>query len=69
LVQYRRAAVATLLLQEQVVEDQIKEFEEERSIARACGYGFVVGVSSEAHKAALKRADRSFDIVVTGCNR
>ena len=56
-------------LQEQAVEDQIKEFKEERSIARACGYGFVVGVSTEAHKAALKRADDTFDIVVTGCKR
>jgi hypothetical protein len=59
----------TDFLQEQVVEDQIKEFTEERGLARACGYGFVVGVSSEAHKAALERADRSFDIVVTGCKR
>ncbi|MFP2908452.1 DUF6310 domain-containing protein [Pyxidicoccus sp. 3LFB2] len=56
-------------LRERVIEDQIKEFKEARSIARACGYGFVVGVSTEAHKAALKRADDSFDIVVTGCKR
>ncbi|WP_434386711.1 DUF6310 domain-containing protein [Melittangium boletus] len=56
-------------LQAQVVEDQLEEFEEERGLARACGYGFKVGVSSEAHKAALQRADPSFDIVVTGCKR
>jgi hypothetical protein len=56
-------------LRERVIEDQIKEFKEARSIARACGYGFVVGVSTEAHKAALKRADDTFDIVVTGCER
>jgi hypothetical protein len=56
-------------IQEQVVRDQIEEFKEERDIARACGYGFRVGVSTEAHKAALKRVDNSFDIVVTGCKR
>jgi len=56
-------------LQERVIEDQIKEFKEARSIARACGYGFVVGVSTEAHKATLKRADDTFDVVVTGCKR
>ncbi|XXF81670.1 DUF6310 domain-containing protein [Myxococcaceae bacterium GXIMD 01537] len=56
-------------LQEQVVKEQIGEFEEERSIAQACGYGFVVGVSTEAHKVALKRADRGFNVVVTGCKR
>lgn len=59
----------TEFLRAQVVEDQIREFEEERRIARSCGYGFVVGVSSEAHKAALEEADRSFEIVVTGCKR
>ncbi|WP_163781984.1 DUF6310 domain-containing protein [Myxococcus vastator] len=56
-------------LQERVIEDQVKEFKEDRGIARACGYGFVVGVSTEAHRAALKRADETFDIVVTGCER
>ncbi len=59
----------TDFLQEQVVEDQIKEFAEERSIARSCGYGFVVGVSSKAHKAELESADRNSDVVVTGCKR
>jgi len=52
-----------------VIRDQIREFEEERSIAQACGYGFVIGVSTEAHKAALLEVDDSFDIVVTGCKR
>ncbi|MDY7227886.1 DUF6310 domain-containing protein [Hyalangium rubrum] len=56
-------------LQEQVIRDQIREFEEERSIARVCGYGFVIGVSTEAHKAALLEVDDSFDIAVTGCER
>jgi hypothetical protein len=56
-------------LQGQVVDDQIEEFKEERGIARSCGYEFVVGVSSAAHKAALEERDRTFNIVVTGCER
>lgn len=56
-------------LQNQVVRDQVAELGEERNIAEACGYGFVVGVSSAAHKAALEAQDRTLRIVVTGCNR
>lgn len=54
-------------LQEQVIRKQIAELRRERDIAEACGYGFVVGVSSAAHKAALEREDRLLNIVVTGC--
>jgi len=42
---------------------------EERAIAEACGYGFVVGVSTEEHKTALLREDPTLTIVVTGCKR
>jgi hypothetical protein len=42
---------------------------EERDIVEACGYGFVVGVSTEAHKEALEQAERDLEIVVTGCKR
>lgn len=56
-------------LKKRVVEDQLEEFGEERSIAEFCGYAFKVGVSSEAHKAALLGEDDTFDIVVTGCER
>jgi predicted Rossmann fold nucleotide-binding protein DprA/Smf involved in DNA uptake len=56
-------------LQEQVVREQVPEMLEERDIAAACGYGFVVGVSSEAHQAALKDRADTLDIVVTGCKR
>jgi hypothetical protein len=56
-------------LKKQVVRDQLKEFDEDRRLAEACGYVFKVGVSSEAHKKALEAADPSFDIVVTGCKR
>ncbi|WP_324291533.1 DUF6310 domain-containing protein [Corallococcus sp. BB11-1] len=59
----------SVFLRTQVVEDQVEELKEEREIARACGYGFVVGVSSEAHKAALKQRDPSLEVVVTGCRR
>ncbi|MET0403600.1 MAG: DUF6310 domain-containing protein [Cystobacter sp.] len=56
-------------LQEQVLTGQVRELLEERGIAAACGYGFVVGVSSEAHAAALKERTDTLDIVVTGCER
>lgn len=56
-------------LRERVIEDQIREFKDARSIARACGYDFVIGVSTATHKAELKMADDTFDIVVTGCTR
>lgn len=42
---------------------------EERNIAEACGYGFVVGVSTEAHKDALEAQDDRLKVVVTGCPR
>jgi hypothetical protein len=50
-------------------EEQVEEFQEDRDIAAACGYSFVVGVSSAAHKEALLRQDPSLRIVVTGCKR
>jgi hypothetical protein len=61
----------SLFLRNQVVRDQVEEFLEDRNIARACGYGFVVGVSSAAHKEALLNLEPSLasSIVVTGCKR
>ncbi|NPC68966.1 hypothetical protein HPP05_04290 [Corallococcus exiguus] len=56
-------------LRERVVEQQVEEFQEDRNLAEACGYRFVVGVSSAAHKEALLRLDSSLQIVVTGCKR
>jgi hypothetical protein len=56
-------------LKEITVKKEIKAFTEYRDIALACGYAFKVGVSSEAHKAALLEEDDTFDIVVTGCKR
>jgi uncharacterized protein DUF6310 len=59
----------TDFLRDQVIRDQVLEMQEERDIAAACGYGFVIGVSSAAHKEALLRQDPSLKIVVTGCKR
>jgi hypothetical protein len=56
-------------LRDQVLRDQVAELLEERDIAAACGYDFVVGVSSAAHKEALRALDPSLKIVVTGCKR
>jgi hypothetical protein len=56
-------------LRKQVVSDQVEEMREERDIATACGYGFVVGVSTEEHKEALKFAAPELEIVVTECKR
>ncbi|WP_375755498.1 DUF6310 domain-containing protein [Corallococcus exercitus] len=51
------------------IEKEIKQLDRERKAAAMCGYGFVLGVSTQAHKDALQRVDRSLDIVVTGCKR
>lgn len=57
----------SLFLLKQVANAQAEEMREERDIAEACGYGFVVGVRSAAHKAALLGVEPRLDIVVTGC--
>ncbi|WP_338026043.1 DUF6310 domain-containing protein [Corallococcus macrosporus] len=59
----------SLFLQNQVANDEAEELREERDIATACGYGFVVGVSSAAHRAALLQREPRLTIVVTGCER
>jgi hypothetical protein len=59
----------TDFLRRQVIEDQVEALQEERAIAVACGYDFVVGVSSAAHKEALRRQDPTLKLVVTGCKR
>ena len=54
-------------VRKRAIDKQIPELQRERRIALECGYEFVVGVSSEAHKAALNERDRLLHIVVTGC--
>ena len=56
-------------LRRQVISDQVTQMREERDIAETCGYDFVVGVSSAAHKTALERAAPELRIVVTECKR
>jgi hypothetical protein len=53
----------------QTILEQVPLLQEERDKAEACGYGFVVGVSTQAHKDALLQQDPRLDIVVTGCKR
>jgi hypothetical protein len=53
----------------QEIEKEYTQIKKERAAAVACGYGFVIGVSTDAHKLALLQRDRSLNIVVTGCKR
>ena len=46
------------------VDVKLPEMQRERRLAEACGYKFVVGVRSAAHKVALERLDRSLTVVV-----
>jgi hypothetical protein len=43
---------------------KLGEIQREARLAKECGYDFIVGVRSEAHKAALLFADRSLKVVV-----
>jgi hypothetical protein len=56
-------------VQKMEIDKEIKQIQKERAIATACGYEFVVGVSTKAHKEALLRRDDSLNVVVTGCTR
>jgi hypothetical protein len=56
-------------LRGRVVKGQAAKMREERNIALACGYRFIVGVSTEAHRDALEREAPELEIVVTGCKR
>jgi hypothetical protein len=56
-------------IQGQEIEKELRQLDKERDAARACGYDFVVGVSTDAHRVALLNRDRTFNIVVTGCKR
>ncbi|RKG92916.1 DUF6310 domain-containing protein [Corallococcus terminator] len=56
-------------LRGRVIKGQAAKMREERNIALSCGYRFVVGVSTEAHREALEREAPELEIVVTGCRR
>jgi hypothetical protein len=51
------------------IEKEIVQIREERRAAAACGYDYVIGVSTQAHREALLREDDTLNIVVTGCKR
>jgi hypothetical protein len=46
------------------VKMKLGELQREARLARECGYDFIVGVHSEAHKTALLFADPSLEVVV-----
>jgi len=56
-------------IRKQEIEKELTQLHKERDAARDCGYDFVVGVSTQAHKDALLFVDPSLKIVVTGCKR
>jgi hypothetical protein len=53
----------------QEIAKEYEQIKEERDAAAACGYDFVIGVSTQAHKDALLQKNRNLNIVVTGCKR
>jgi hypothetical protein len=46
------------------IKMKLGEIQREARLAEECGYDFAVGVRSEAHKTALKRADPTLEVVV-----
>ncbi|WP_239576648.1 DUF6310 domain-containing protein [Archangium primigenium] len=46
------------------LEKQVEEAQRERDLAAACGYDFVMGVRTQAHKALLEREDFTLRVVV-----
>ena len=51
------------------IEKEVEQLTKERDAARACGYDFVVGVSTQVHKDALLEALPGLNVAVTGCIR
>ncbi|MBN8228567.1 hypothetical protein JYK02_13730 [Corallococcus macrosporus] len=56
-------------IQRREIKKEMEQIKKEQDAAMACGYGYVIGVSTQAHKVALLEADPSLEIVVTGCKR
>jgi len=46
------------------IKMKLQGIQQEARLARECGYEFIVGVRSHAHKAALKLADPTLEVVV-----
>ncbi|HLK99608.1 MAG TPA: DUF6310 domain-containing protein [Myxococcaceae bacterium] len=51
------------------LEKEVERLTKELAAARACGYDFVVGVSTQVHKDALIARIPTLHVVVTGCTR
>jgi hypothetical protein len=56
-------------IQEREIEKEVAQLTKELAAARACGYDFVVGVSTQAHRLALLAEIPTLNVVVTGCTR
>jgi len=56
-------------IQRMTILEEVPLLQEERDIAEACGYDFVVGVSTQAHRLALLAQIPVLNVVVTGCTR
>jgi Family of unknown function (DUF6310) len=56
-------------IQDREIEKELEQLRKERDAAAACGYGFVIGVSTQAHKDALLEEFPTLAVVVTGCTR
>ncbi|WP_141332015.1 DUF6310 domain-containing protein [Myxococcus sp. AB025B] len=56
-------------IQNREIEKDLKRIARERRAAVECGYDFMIGVSTQAHKEALLAVLPSLRIVVTGCKR
>jgi hypothetical protein len=56
-------------IREREIAKELEQIEKERRAAAKCGYDFIIGVSTQAHKDALLREAPFLNIVVTGCTR
>ncbi|QRK11278.1 hypothetical protein JQX13_15085 [Archangium violaceum] len=56
-------------IQDKEIKREMIQIEKQREAAAICGYGYVVGVSTQAHKDALLDEDLNLNVVVTGCKR
>ncbi len=56
-------------VQKMEIDKELNQIRKERDVAVVCGYDFVVGVSTQEHKAALLYEEPTLNIVVTGCKR
>jgi hypothetical protein len=56
-------------VQDKEVMKEMIQIEKQRKAATVCGYGYAVGVSTQAHKDALLEEIPTLDVVVTGCTR